>query len=332
MPSWVTAVNDAPASSVKNTRDAIARCPDDDTGRNSVRPCSIARTITWTHDIAATSVTTTTVPVGVRTANYQRLGRATGCAAATASRTAAARLRWSERSMSVSLRVPAATMSSLLRHRPAQPRAVDLDDQRLAFDVERKASAVADLAKPASVHTSRNVLDSKLSVVQFPVCGEGHVSDHNSTHASVAGGRDDRHANSGRGVCLHLQFERYPIRTSESYPLPIRVNSQDQVFRFLAFALAIAGLSACTSDRVDAPPPTIVPAEAAASPPPAGTPAGSVRPLAGHAQTAVFDANTGSLAVLSPQPAEQSVITTLTEARRDPVGAVARARDSDDGR
>ena len=186
--------------------------------------------------------------------------------------------------------------------------------------------------RPASVHTSRNVLDSKLSVVQIPVCGKGHVIDHNSTDDSAAGGRDDRHAKFWTRGLPTLQFERYPIRTSESYPLPIRLNSQDQFFRFLAFALAIAGLSACTSKRVDAPPPTIVPAEAAASPPPTGTPAGSVRPLAGHAQTAVFDANTGSLAVLSPQPAQQSVITTLSEARRDPVGAVARARDSNDRR
>ncbi|MGZ5395007.1 MAG: hypothetical protein ACXWEI_05930 [Mycobacterium sp.] len=115
--------------------------------------------------------------------------------------------------------------------------------------------------------------------------------------------------------------------------MPIRVNSPDQVYRYLAFALAIAGLSACTSDRVDAPPPTIVPAEAAASPPPAGTPAGSVRPLAGHAQTAVFDANTGSLAVLSPQPAEQSVIITLTErgeTRSVPLPAPATAMTGDD--
>ena len=62
VPSWVTAVNDAPASSAKNTREAIARWPDDDTGKNSVSPCNTERTITCTHDIAGTSVTTTTVP------------------------------------------------------------------------------------------------------------------------------------------------------------------------------------------------------------------------------------------------------------------------------
>jgi len=38
VPNCVTAVNDAPASPAKKTRDTIARCPDEDTGRNSVKP------------------------------------------------------------------------------------------------------------------------------------------------------------------------------------------------------------------------------------------------------------------------------------------------------
>ena len=62
VPSCVTAVNDAPASSAKNSRDAIARCPDEDTGRNSVNPCSTDKTTTCNHDIAGASITTTTVP------------------------------------------------------------------------------------------------------------------------------------------------------------------------------------------------------------------------------------------------------------------------------
>ncbi|HEX9833474.1 MAG TPA: hypothetical protein VGA66_10400, partial [Mycobacterium sp.] len=78
-------------------------------------------------------------------------------------------------------------------------------------------------------------------------------------------------------------------------------------------ALAIVGLSGCSSNQADAPP-TITPAEAAVSPPVSGAPAGVVWPLAGRALAAVFDADTGSLAVLSPQSAEQSVITALTEA------------------
>jgi hypothetical protein len=115
--------------------------------------------------------------------------------------------------------------------------------------------------------------------------------------------------------------------------LPIRVNSRYQVFRFLAFALAIAGLSACTSNSVDAPPPTIVPAQAAVSPPPTGLPAGAVRPLGGNAQAAVFDADTGSLAVLSPQPTDQSVITTFAaggEPRSVPLPGRATAMTGDD--
>ena len=62
VPSCVTAVNDAPASSAKNSREAIARCPDEDTGRNSVSPCSTDSTTTCSHDIAGASITTTTVP------------------------------------------------------------------------------------------------------------------------------------------------------------------------------------------------------------------------------------------------------------------------------
>ena len=62
VPNWLTAVNEAPASSAKKTRDTIARWPDDDTGRNSVKPCTTAKTITCHQDMAETGVTTTTVP------------------------------------------------------------------------------------------------------------------------------------------------------------------------------------------------------------------------------------------------------------------------------
>ena len=47
-------------------------------------------------------------------------------------------------------------------------------------------------------------------------------------------------------------------------------------------------------------PPTIEPAQAAESPPVSQNPAGSVRPLAGHAAAAVFDSGTHQLAVLTP--------------------------------
>jgi DNA-binding beta-propeller fold protein YncE len=100
----------------------------------------------------------------------------------------------------------------------------------------------------------------------------------------------------------------------------------------LAFTLALLGLAGCSSNPADAPPPTIVPAEAAVSPEPTGAPAGVVRPLAGNAQAAVFDIETGSLAVLSPGPADQSVITVLTgaaAARSVPLPRAATAMTGD---
>jgi hypothetical protein len=62
VPNWLTAVNDAPASSAKKIRDTIAKWPDDDTGKNSVRPCTTDKTTTCHQDIAGATVTTTTVP------------------------------------------------------------------------------------------------------------------------------------------------------------------------------------------------------------------------------------------------------------------------------
>jgi DNA-binding beta-propeller fold protein YncE len=115
--------------------------------------------------------------------------------------------------------------------------------------------------------------------------------------------------------------------------LPILVNTSGQVVRLLASALAIFGLSGCSSNPAEAPPPTIPPAEAAVSPPPTGAPAGVVRPLAGRAQAAVFDADTGSLAVLAPGPAGQSVITALTrtgDTESVPLPATVTAMTGDD--
>ena len=53
--------------------------------------------------------------------------------------------------------------------------------------------------------------------------------------------------------------------------------------------LATVGLVGCSANKADGPPPTIVPAQAAQSPPVTGAPAGVVRPLPGQAQAAVFD-------------------------------------------
>lgn len=95
----------------------------------------------------------------------------------------------------------------------------------------------------------------------------------------------------------------------------------------------IIGLSGCSSNPVDSPPPTITPAQAAVSPPSTDKPAGSVEPLTDQAIAATFDAKTASLAVLSPQPDEQSAITLLGEfdgARTVPLPGPATAMTGDD--
>jgi sugar lactone lactonase YvrE len=93
--------------------------------------------------------------------------------------------------------------------------------------------------------------------------------------------------------------------------LPPRLKQLGLLISLGAVVLAIFGISGCSSNPADAPPPTIVPAQAAVSPPVTGEPAGVVRPLSGHAQAATFDAATGSLAVLTPSVEGQSVVVTL---------------------
>ena len=98
----------------------------------------------------------------------------------------------------------------------------------------------------------------------------------------------------------------------------------------LAISLGVAG---CSSNPADDPPPTIVPAQAAVSPPTTGPPAGVVRPLSGHAQAAVFDASTNLLAVLAPAVEGQSVVVALalTGAPREiPLPGPGTAMSSDD--
>lgn len=69
------------------------------------------------------------------------------------------------------------------------------------------------------------------------------------------------------------------------------------VAALLAAVIAAAG---CSKNPIDTAPPTIEPARAASSPPTSTAPTGQVLPLAGRADAAVFDAGTGSLAVLVP--------------------------------
>jgi hypothetical protein len=64
--------------------------------------------------------------------------------------------------------------------------------------------------------------------------------------------------------------------------------------------LLLVLVAACSSNPLEAPPPTISAAQPAVSPPVSQNPAGTVRPLDGHALAAVFDAGTHQLAVLTP--------------------------------
>jgi DNA-binding beta-propeller fold protein YncE len=133
-----------------------------------------------------------------------------------------------------------------------------------------------------------------------------------------------------------LLVHRDSIRTSESYPLPRRLNFSVQQIRVGAVVLAITALASCSAKPADAPPPTIVPAHAEQSPPVTvtGAPAGVVRPLAGPAQAAVFDAATASLAVLSPGVGGQSMLTVVASsgaARPVPLPGPATAMTGDNG-
>ncbi|MGP4054299.1 YncE family protein [Mycobacterium sp. 4D054] len=77
------------------------------------------------------------------------------------------------------------------------------------------------------------------------------------------------------------------------------INSPGHLVRLGIAALALTLVTGCSSNPVDAPPPTIEPARAADSPPVTTAPQGQVSPLAADALTAAFDAATGSLLVLS---------------------------------
>lgn len=124
-----------------------------------------------------------------------------------------------------------------------------------------------------------------------------------------------------------------PFTRTESYPLPLSVKPPAQAFRICVFVVAIFSFSGCSANPVDAPPPTIPPAQAADAPPVTAEPAGAVHPLRGHAVTANFDAATDALAVLSPGPAETSVLSVMapTGATREvPLPGAATAMTGDD--
>lgn len=75
--------------------------------------------------------------------------------------------------------------------------------------------------------------------------------------------------------------------------------------------MAIIALAGCSSNPVDAPPPTVPAAQAADSPPAAQDLPGTIWPVATGAHNALFDEHTGNLAVLGPGPAGQSAVTVF---------------------
>lgn len=91
-----------------------------------------------------------------------------------------------------------------------------------------------------------------------------------------------------------------------------------------ALLLPLLLLTACSSNPITAPPPTIAPAQPAVSPAATVRPAGTVQPLGEPATGAVFDAATGLLAVLSPgSPDHGGASVSLVGAAGRPPGVVA---------
>jgi outer membrane protein assembly factor BamB len=88
----------------------------------------------------------------------------------------------------------------------------------------------------------------------------------------------------------------------ESYPvLRPRKRGEHTVRRWAAGLLLLLTLVAgCSSKTLDDVRPTIEPAQPAASPPVAQSPAGTVRPLDGRPRAAIFDSRTAQLAMLTP--------------------------------
>lgn len=104
------------------------------------------------------------------------------------------------------------------------------------------------------------------------------------------------------------------IALTESYPLPR--HHKHTVRRRIAGLLALLALvTGCSANTFHPRPPTVDPAQPAVSPPVSRRPAGAIRPLGGHPQSAIFDTGTGQLAVLDPgegpqAPASVAVFST----------------------
>jgi DNA-binding beta-propeller fold protein YncE len=98
-------------------------------------------------------------------------------------------------------------------------------------------------------------------------------------------------------------------------------GNKHPVQRLIAGLLTLPTLvTGCSSNPLETSPPTIGQAQAAVSPPTSQTPTGAVRPLAGHAQAAVFDGGARQLAVLSPgtDPAAPASVAVFGDAQVEP--------------
>lgn len=99
---------------------------------------------------------------------------------------------------------------------------------------------------------------------------------------------------------------------TESYPLS-RLCKPTIHRRVAGLLLSLTVMTGCASTPLDAAPPTIQPAQPAASPPVTASPAGTVRPLAGNPRATLFDQHTQQLVVLTPgaQPAAPASVFLL---------------------
>lgn len=91
-----------------------------------------------------------------------------------------------------------------------------------------------------------------------------------------------------------------------------RSNKVRLPFRHGVVMLAILLVAGCSSDKADAPPPTISPARAADSPPVTASPAGSVRPGPAGAFAALVDPATRALVVLSADTPDRATVTVMS--------------------
>ncbi|MGE2713761.1 YncE family protein [Mycolicibacterium litorale] len=116
--------------------------------------------------------------------------------------------------------------------------------------------------------------------------------------------------------------------------MPLRVNPR-AVPLTSALAVAAVLVAGCSSNPVDAPPPTITPASAASSPPVTQAPDGTVLPMGADAAAALFDPAARALVVLGPGPEGQSALTVFDAARPrtvlTPTPATAMVGDGDGG-